>query len=290
MTRLSRGAKSATIGFVLATLPACTAIRTDLPPATERIVMTSQKQQAVDLLNAITTGAHGPVAAINPDKYIQHNLSAADGVAGFKALQQAVPGGAKLRVVRVFQDGDYVFAHTEYDVFAPQVGFDIFRFENGKIVEHWDNLEPKAGPNPSGHTMIDGPVEAKELEKTETNKAVARRLVEDVLIDHDFEKFRSYTDGENYTQHHPMIPDGVSPLLDLFKSTAAAGTGSKYNRIHLILGEGNFVLVASDGTLAGKPSSFYDLFRFENAKVVEHWDIIETIPHRSGWKNENGKF
>jgi predicted SnoaL-like aldol condensation-catalyzing enzyme len=98
------------------------------------------------------------------------------------------------------------------------------------------------------------------------NKAVARQLVEDVLIDHDFEKFRSYTDRENYTQHHPKIPDGVSILLELFKSTAAAGTGSTYDRIHMVLGEGNFVLVVSDGSLAGKPSSFYDLFRFENAK------------------------
>jgi hypothetical protein len=46
--------------------------------ANERIVMTSQKQQVVDLLNAITTGAAEPLAVINPDKYIQHNLAAAD--------------------------------------------------------------------------------------------------------------------------------------------------------------------------------------------------------------------
>lgn len=39
-----------------------------------------------------------------------------------------------------------------------------------------------------------------------------------------------------------------------------------------------------------KPTSYYDLFRFENGKVVEHWDIIETIPPRSEWKNDNRKF
>ena len=35
----------------------------------------------------------------------------------------------------------YAFAHTDYDFFGPEIGFDIFRFENGKIAEHWDTVE-----------------------------------------------------------------------------------------------------------------------------------------------------
>jgi hypothetical protein len=51
-------------------------------------------------------------------------------------------------------DGNVVFAHTDYNVFGPKVGFDIFRFEDGKIVEHWDNLQDTAArPGPSGHTI-----------------------------------------------------------------------------------------------------------------------------------------
>jgi predicted SnoaL-like aldol condensation-catalyzing enzyme len=46
--------------------------------------------------------------------------------------------------IRVFQDGDFVFAHTEYDFFGPKIGFDIFRFEKGLIVEPWDNLQETA--------------------------------------------------------------------------------------------------------------------------------------------------
>ena len=33
------------------------------------------------------------------------------------------------------------FLHTDYNFFGPKIGFDIFRFEDGKIVEHWDNLQ-----------------------------------------------------------------------------------------------------------------------------------------------------
>jgi len=64
----------------------------------------------------------------------------------------------------------------------------------------------------------------------------------------------------------------------------------KYDQIHKVLGEGNFVLVVSEGHLGGKHSSFYDLFRVENGKIAEHWDTIEEIPTKQQWKNNNGKF
>ena len=100
-------------------------------------------------------GEPGPAASVNPTKYIQHNLAVADGLAGFGALlQQLPPGSARVSVARVFQDGDFVFAHTDYDFFGPKVGFDVFRFEAGKIVEHWDTIEPipgrEAWRNPNG--------------------------------------------------------------------------------------------------------------------------------------------
>lgn len=41
--------------------------------------MSTRKEQVVDLLKAIETGASAPVAVISPDKYIQHNLAVADG-------------------------------------------------------------------------------------------------------------------------------------------------------------------------------------------------------------------
>jgi predicted SnoaL-like aldol condensation-catalyzing enzyme len=131
------------------------------------------KLKVVELLKSIETGASEPVAYINPNKYIQHNLAVGEGLAGFGAVLQALPkGSAKASTVRAFQDGDFVFTHTEYNFFGPKIGFDIFRFEDGKIVEHWDNLQEIAKPNPSGHTMIDGTAEIKDLDKTEANKTL----------------------------------------------------------------------------------------------------------------------
>ena len=98
----------------------------------------------VEELKSIETGATEPIAYINANHYTQHNLGVADGLAGFGAALAALkdfPEAAKVNTVRVFQDGNYVVAHTDYNFFGPKIGFDIFRFEDGKIVEHWDNLQ-----------------------------------------------------------------------------------------------------------------------------------------------------
>ena len=154
-----------------AILAACTTADPNHPQ--EKFMDTTPKAQVVALLKSIETGDPAPVSSINPNKYIQHNLAVGDGLAGFGAVLQALPkGSAKANTVRVFQDGDYVFAHTEYNFFGPKIGFDVFRFENNKIVEHWDNLQETAKPNPSGRTMIDGTTAVVDLDRTAANKAI----------------------------------------------------------------------------------------------------------------------
>lgn len=252
----------------------------------------SNKQKVVDLLKSIETGATEPVAYINANKYIQHNLGVADGLAGFGQLLQQLPqGSAKVNTIRAFEDGNFVFAHTEYNFFGPKIGFDIFRFEDGKIVEHWDNLqEPPASPNPSGHSMIDGATTIADLAQTEENKSLVHNFVDDILVNGRMEKLASYFDGDNYTQHNPLIPDQLSGLGKAIGEWAAQGITMKYDTIHQVLGEGNFVLTVSEGHLGGIHSAFYDLFRVENGKIAEHWDVIEAIPMKEAWKNQNGKF
>lgn len=252
----------------------------------------NKKQQVADLLKAIETGAQEPVAVINPESYKQHNLGIADGLEGFGAtLAQLPPNSAKVNTVRVFQDGDYVFAHTEYDFFGPKIGFDIFRFENGKIVEHWDNLQETASDkNPSGRSMIDGSTEIADIEKTEENKTLVNNFVEDILVNGKMEKLAGYFEGDKYIQHNPQIADGLSGLGSALEAMASQGINMEYDTVHKVLGEGNFVLTVSEGTFAGEHTSFYDLFRVENGKIVEHWDVIETIAPKETWKNQNGKF
>lgn len=255
--------------------------------------MASQnKERVLVLLKAIETGEAEPVAVINPDRYIQHNLGAADGLQGFGELLSLLPdGSARVNSVRVIEDGDLVAAHTDYDFFGPKVGFDVFRFEDDRIVEHWDNLqETPAGPNPSGHTMVDGATEVADVDKTAANKALVRQFVDDILVNGRMEKLAGYFDGDSYIQHNPQIGDGLSGLGAALAALAEQGIAMVYDQVHKVLGEGNFVLVASEGSFGGQHVAFYDLFRVENGRIAEHWDTIESIPPRDEWKNNNGKF
>jgi predicted SnoaL-like aldol condensation-catalyzing enzyme len=99
-----------------------------------------------------------------------------------------------------------------------------------------------------------------------------------------------YFDGARSVQHNPHIGDNLSGLAAALEAMAATGITMKYDRIHKVPGEGNFVLVVSEGSFAGAATSFYDLFMVENGKIAEHWDTTEAIPDRSAWKNDNGKF
>ncbi|MGL6259754.1 nuclear transport factor 2 family protein [Vibrio sp. WXL210] len=253
----------------------------------------TNKDKAIAVISSIETGDQSAIGYINPENYVQHNLGVADGLAGFGEVMQMLPeGSAKAQVKRAFQDGDYVFLHTDYNFFGPKVGFDVFRFEDGLIVEHWDNLQEVAPKNPSGRTQLDGPTEATDLDKTESNKEIVTNFVKDILMDGDMSKINTYIGNEDseYLQHNPMVADGLSGLGVALEELAKAGQPMVYTTNHKVLGEGNFVLSISEGQFMGQHVAFYDLFRLENDMIVEHWDTIEPIPAESEWKNTNGKF
>jgi len=277
-------------GFLLTSCASKPGITASTPK--EEKMEISNKEKVVALLKSIETGAQEPAGYINPNKYIQHNLGVADGIEGFGAvLQQLPPNSAKVNTLRAFEDGDFVFTHTDYNFFGPKIGFDVFRFEDGKIVEHWDNLaETPAAPNPSGHSMVDGPTKSENLVATEANKTLVNNFVTDILVNGDMTRLAGYFDGDNYIQHNSQVADGLSGLGQALEAMAAQGIVMKYDKVHRVLGEGNFVLVMSEGTFGGQATSFYDLFRVENGKIAEHWDVIETIAPKESWKHNNGKF
>lgn len=257
------------------------------PPATP-----DYKQMVDERLKSIETGDPASNAYMNPDKYIQHNLNIKDGHAGFEEVMAALPpGSAKVNTVRIFQDGNYVIAHTDYDFFGPQIGIDIFRFENDLIVEHWDNLQIKPEENNlSGHSMIDGATQIADLDKTDSNKALAEQFVKDIFMGQNPDNLAGYFNGDAYIQHNPTMADGVSGYLAAVEEMETNGVEKIYSQIHRVFGEGNLVLVISEGTFNGEHTSYYDLFRIANGKIAEHWDVIETIPPQSEWQNQNGKF
>jgi predicted SnoaL-like aldol condensation-catalyzing enzyme len=229
------------------------------------------------------------------EPFAQHDPSLADGLAGVKAFAGEVASSpaADITIYRTLVDGDFVLLHSKYQGVARYAGsaiaFDLFRFKDGKIVEHWGGQEPEEPPNLSGRTQVDGPTAVLDREKTEANRALVRNYRETVMVALRFDRIEEFIEGAHYAQHASKIGDGIARLRERIASVAKEG-GQLYLTPRRFVAEGNFVLVLSEGDLPSGPTALYDLFRVENGKIVEHWDVLTPVPPRDQWKNLNGPF
>ena len=228
--------------------------------------------------------------------YIQHNPFIPTGLEPFiQMLPVLKENGTTAENIRLFQDGNYVFMHNIWRNAKPfgadeMISFDIIRLDdNGKVAEHWDAMTALVKETASGRTQTDGPTAIEDLDKTEGNKALAKALIEDVLMGKNPNKITEYISAEQYDQHNPGIKDGLAGIIEAVQNLTAQNNMFKYTKIHKILGEGNFVLTVSEGEWSGKQQVFYDLFRFKDGKAVAHWDVIQEIP-TEGLANDNGMF
>lgn len=81
---------------------------------------------------------------ISSETYIQHNKEVADGLEHFKPLALADnPPLLYSEIVLLVGQGNFVatLCKATWEG-APYAQVDIFRLEDGLIVEHWDNVEP----------------------------------------------------------------------------------------------------------------------------------------------------
>ena len=256
----------------------------------------TQIEKALALIGTFASGDTELAASLLDENYIQHNLAygtGRDAFVGSVEYLASAPVKTTVNNIRAFEDGEYVFLQTVYNFAGAgeQVAFDIFRFdEDGKIAEHWDNLAALAEANPSGHTQIDGTMELTGLHQTEENRELVKAVRYDVLQGNNADKTPDHSDGDAYIQHNTGIADGVSGLGDALTALAEQGIEMIYDEVYMVLAQGNYVLAVSEGTFGGVPTSYYDLWRVENGKIAEHWDVMETIADEATWQNQNGKF
>ena len=227
--------------------------------------------------------------------FIQHDPTLADGLAGMKSFAAEIAGSpdADITIYRTLVDGDFVLLHSRYQGVGryrgPAIAFDLFRFDGGRIVEHWGGQEPEAPPNRSGRTQVDGPTAVLDREKTESNRSLVRTYRQTIMVDLRFDRIEEFIEDSHYAQHAEKIGDGIARLRERIASVAKEG-GQLHLAPRRFVAEGNFVLVLTEGDLPTGPTALYDLFRVEDGKIVEHWDVLTPIPPRAQWKNSNGPF
>ncbi len=230
------------------------------------------------------------------NRYTQHSTGVGDGKEGFIAFFTAFLERNPVRdiqVVRIIEDGRYVFCHVYQNLNnggAQWVTADLFDTDdNDKLIEHWDVIQEYAQSTASGRTMVDGPTDVEELHKTDSNKAIVRNFVDNILVGGKVDTVTDYISTEHYHQHNPLIEDGLEGLGKFLSSLAESGTPLKYLKVHHLIGQGNFVVTLSHAQLGPTEYAIFDIFRLKDDKIVEHWDVLEKILPQDQWNN-SGKF
>ncbi|SEB52970.1 Predicted SnoaL-like aldol condensation-catalyzing enzyme [Tenacibaculum sp. MAR_2009_124] len=290
------------ISLLLLTVTTYLSVGCDSSKKTNSITNTKEKMEIKDLKSVASEAQEAFFTTYNAEEvkkhfsnsYIQHNPHVPTGiepVLGF--LPMLKKAGTSYKTHRILQDGNFIVMHNTYsnaEAFGAKdiVTFDVYRIENDKIVEHWDAINPIITETVSGRSQFDGPTKIEDLDKTESNKALVKQFVDDVLFAKSPTKITDYVSTEKYHQHNTNVADGLEGLNNAIDYLVSQNDMFVYKKLHKVLGEGNFVLTMSEGEWHSKAHSFYDLFRIEDGKIVEHWDVIQEIPEKLA--HTNGMF
>jgi predicted SnoaL-like aldol condensation-catalyzing enzyme len=125
-------------------------------------------------------------------------------------------------------------------------------------------------------------------ETTKANKKAALEYYDLAINKKDYEAASEYL-GPTYNQHNPLVDDGKEGFR-AFLTMLKKDYPLAHSEVKRVFADGEYVILhvhslRLPNTLGG---AIFDCFRFENRKIVEHWDSIQEIPEKSA--NRNGMF
>ena len=277
--------------------------------------LAANKRLAFDLWRTVLNAGQVEFAldALDPD-YIQHNPMVPTGREPFMNFfsqgerLDEVPETIQDELITVLAEDDLVvfaFAREFDDPRAPgetytTTWFDMFRIDDGVILEHWDpaTLPPglplvpadEGGPVPvTGTTGLD---QIAMLEAADPELMANKRLVFDTwrgLVDARHPAAAMEYLDEGYIQHNPNAATGREGVIAYFSSQPQGEIQDSINwPVVGIVAEGDLVAISFVRELPVPGSetetyttTWFDMFRIEDNRIAEHWDIA-TVAAPSG--------
>lgn len=303
-TRSMRGyaaavALSLTAAAVASAAPAsATATHLTRPDGHTRNVTAANISLVTTFADQLFNKANLAVIDEDTNGYIQHNPQVADGTQGLRNLVVFLHGQfpqSHTTIEQVIAQKDLVVLHDKV-VSVPggpaQSIIDIYRVENGKIVEHWDNLEPVPTDTANGHDLF------STLSTPQTpgadphaSTAVSRRVV--IAYTRSLRASCTHSSSRlvapGLIQHDPAIADGAAAQAQHYAALFAASPQAKFT-VARVVAQGDLVVVHShlQRTSTDLGQSVVDIYRVRGGRIVEHWDGIQDVPATAA--NTNGMF
>lgn len=249
--------------------------------------MTNNEKAAA--INRAVQSADGETAAkLVKENYIQHTPVVPDGKKGLLTLISKIKGkeipAPVIKNIRTMADGDYVILH--HDVYWPnrKVMFEIFRFEDGLAAEHWSGIADQPEHSGDNHSMVAGETAIQDRNKTIENKALVMDFIDNVFVNSRFDRIQDYVDN-GLIRHNANLDNTSKGWVEELQQD---GKQVKFEKVHHLFGEGNFVMSLSEGKFGTKHTAFFNLFRIEKNRIVEHWDLLQEVPGKMA--HDNGMF
>jgi predicted SnoaL-like aldol condensation-catalyzing enzyme len=137
-------------------------------------------------------------------------------------------------------------------------------------------------------TFVASPAFATDAATQEANKKTVLEFYEKALNQKDFDAAAKFI-GPRYVQHNPTAPDGPDGFK-AFLSFLREKFPDSHNEIKRVFADGDYVIlhVHSVREKGSRGRAIVEIFRLEDGKIVEHWDVVQDIPEKSA--NTNGMF
>lgn len=211
------------------------------------------------------------------DDYIQHSLNPSlkpgkEGVLAAIAYMKEIPKPTTTSppFMRLIAEGDFVVTNLRFNWGgSTKVVVDLFRFQDGKLAEHWDVIQDQPETSLNDNAFMDGPQPNDNSSLTADNKHLVSVFFQDVFVERQLHALLDFV-VPDMKQHNPEIADGPEGLVAYIQQQAATGYAPTMLRV---IAESDFVVIQSEGLIDQKPVLSFDIFRLCQQKIVEHWSV-----------------
>ncbi|WP_198553856.1 alpha/beta fold hydrolase [Tenacibaculum sp. Bg11-29] len=185
--------------------------------------------------------------------------------------------GETANLHRFFTNSNQVLAHIETEKdgrkYAEMILFNLDK--NGNVDTFFPTIQEVPEQQIEGLTMFDGVKTLTVNPDTNQNKIFIEKFLNDVWIGGNINTIQDFFENGKVIQHNPMVGNNVEGLFKFMQNLQKQDVALQYQKVLATFAAGDMVMTYSKGLFAGEEHLFADLFRLENGKIAEHWDVIQ---------------